>query len=834
MRDSGSSKRYNDFIPTRVAVVTLAVGFCPFFPPASRPNFKMIDPSNTSRWLPILVLALAPSVSVLSDAVTRADEPAPADPAVEIAAADEARLARGREIYTNSCAACHGERGQGVPGSYEPALVGDRSIAELSGVISETMPEGNPEACVGEDAEAVSRYIFEAFYSEAAQSRLVAPRAALARLTANQYRQSVADLFAHFMGRGQWKSERGLNANYFDHPGWKNDKKVLTRVDPNIDVQYGQASPGEGMEPAKFAVYWSGSLYAPESGSYRITARGQGSFIVKFIDTEQKFFDNHVSSGEMAEHTATVDLVGGRLYPLSVDLIKRERKTGNVDISMTLAWKTPKGVEEPIPTRYLIPSGAPTAFAPQTPMPPDDRSAGYVRGSTISREWDDATTRGSLEFADAAVSKLWPKFLKDAKRKSENADQSEVLRQFLGELVSQAVRRPLDDPLRQRFVDAPLASAPNEEEAIRRVVLLTLKSPRFLYPALDVDASPSIRRASRLALTLWDSLPDAALQSAAGKGELENEEAVRQRARAMLQDPRARAKILAGLHEWLDLARWEALDKNTERYPGFDAALVSDLRTSLDLFLEEVVWSETSDFRQFLQADWAFTSDRIAVFYGDAWKPAGEATDGRFARTGSDPALRAGVITHPFLMSALAYGDTSSPIFRGVFLLRHILGRIIRVPNEAFTPLNPDLHPGLTTRERVALQTGSANCQGCHQRINGMGFALEGFDAVGRVRTEEHSKPIDASGVYVDRGGAEVRFESAADLTRYLATSDDVVHAFVNRMFLHMVKQPVGAFGENRMEQLKTRFRESGYHIRELLVEMAVIAAEGPVPVPAA
>jgi antirestriction protein ArdC len=108
---------------------------------------------------------------------------------------------------------------------------------------------------------------------------------------------------------------------------------------------------------------------------------------------------------------------------------------------------------------------------------------------------------------------------------------------------------------------------------------------------------------------------------------------------------------------------------------------------------------------------------------------------------------------------------------------------------------------------------------------------LEGFDAVGRVRTEERSKPIDASGIYIDRGGEEIRFTHSADLVKYLATSDDVVQAFINRLFLHMVKHPIGAYGENRMEQLKTRFRESGYHIRELIVEIAVIAAEGPVPV---
>lgn len=794
----------------------------------SRLAARNTDDRNARRmrwtgWVVALLLIVGPAWSARSAA---------AEPTTETVEANELLAARGASIFAESCAACHGERGQGVPGSYEPALVGDHSVSELTELIAGTMPEGAPEECVGEDAEAVARFMFDAFYSEAAQLRLVTPRAALARLTANQYRQSVSDLFAYFMGRPQWKSERGLNANYFDHPGWKNDKKVLTRVDPNIDVDYGQASPGEGMEEAKFAVYWSGALLAPETGTYRLTARGQGSFIVKFIDTDAKFFDNHVSSGEMAEHVASVELVGGRLYPISVDLIKRERKTGNVDISMTLAWKTPKGIEEPIPSRYLIPTWSPTSFAPQVPLPPDDRSAGYERGSTISRQWDEATTRGALELADSAVKKIWPKYLRDQKKKDESLDESEALHRFAAEFVGQAFRRPVDDTVRERFVDAPIASAPDTEEAIRRVVLLTLKSPRFLYPTIDSDASPGYRRANRLALALWDSLPDAALQTAAERGELDDEAGVRRWAKRMVDDPRARAKIMAGFHEWLDLNRWEELSKNSELFPEFDEALVADLRASLDLFLEEVVWSEPSDFRQLLQADWSITSDRIAAFYGDSWAPVGDPVDGRFARTGSDPQLRSGVITHPLLMSALAYGDTSAPIFRGVFLLRHVLGRIIRVPNEAFTPLAADLHPELTTRERVTLQTGSVSCQGCHSRINGIGFTLESFDAVGRPRAEERSKPIDASGLYIDRSGREVRFAGLADLTSYLATSDDVEHAFVNRMFLHFVKQPIGAYGENRHEELKTRFRESGYHLRDLFVEMAVVAADGPIPTP--
>lgn len=766
----------------------------------------------------LLVLALRSCFSVVLIAVCT----------TQARSADAPLMKRGAEIFANHCASCHGDQGQGVAGSHDEPLVGDASILELARVIDETMPEGEPEECLGDDAVAVANYMFDAFYSESAQQRLVPPRAALARLTAQQYRQSVSDLFAHFMGRGEVKKERGLTANYFDNAGWKNDKKVFTRIDPNVDVDYGQVSPGEGMGIEKFAVYWSGAILVPESGVYLISARGQGSFIVKFLDTEEKFFDNHVSSGELAEHSASIQLVGGRLYPISVELIKRERKTGNVDISLTLSWKTPSGIEEPIPSRYLIPGSAPTAFAPQTPMPPDDRSAGYVRGSTISREWADATTEAALEFADIAVQKLWPKYAKDAEKKKDGPKGRDALKQFCYELLDVANRRPADETLRNVFVDQQLEQSGSDEEAIRRVVLLALKSPRFLYPTIDSEATVHQRRSSRLALVLWDSIPDQSLQEAAEKGWLGDEKSVRERAQRMIQDPRARAKLLAGLHEWLDLARWEEISKNQDAYPGFDETLVADLRTSLDLFLEEVVWSETSDFRQLFQADWSFTSDRIADFYGQSWKPSGEDTDGRFSRTHSDPKSRSGVITHPLLMSAMAYGDTSSPIFRGVFLVRHVLGRYIRPPNDAFTPLSPDLHPDLTTRERVTLQTSPTSCQSCHTRINGMGFTLEGFDATGRLRDQDRSKPIDATGVYVDRDGQEIRLDGASELASYLATSDDVAAAFIKRMFLHFVKHPVGAYGENRLDQLKTRFRESGYNVRELIVEIAVIAGDAP------
>ena len=81
----------------------------------------------------------------------------------------------------------------------------------------------------------------------------------------------------------------------------------------------------------------------------------------------------------------------------------------------------------------------------------------------------------------------------------------------------------------------------------------------------------------------------------------------------------------------------------------------------------------------------------------------------------------------------LSYADSTSPIHRGVFLARSILGNVLKPPVNAIAPLSAHIHPDLTTRERVALQTKASACQTCHAMINPLGFALEEYDAIGRL-----------------------------------------------------------------------------------------------------
>ena len=100
----------------------------------------------------------------------------------------------GREIYVQQCAKCHGKNGEGVKGKREEPLQGDRSLERLTRYIDRNMPDDDPGKCVGEEAAAVAKYIYDAFYSREARLRKNPPRIELLRLTNKQYLNTVAEI----------------------------------------------------------------------------------------------------------------------------------------------------------------------------------------------------------------------------------------------------------------------------------------------------------------------------------------------------------------------------------------------------------------------------------------------------------------------------------------------------------------------------------------------------------------------------------------------------------------------------------------------------------------
>src|SRR4030095_7440088 len=113
-----------------------------------------------------------------------------------------------------------------------------------------------------------------------------------------------------------------------------------------------------------------------------------------------------------------------------------------------------------------------------------------------------------------------------------------------------------------------------------------------------------------------ESLPDATLLEAASSGKLHSREEVAEQARRMLGDERSKTKLKGFFHHWLDLDRADAISEEREVFPGFDEAVLADLRTSLMLFIDRVVWSDRSDYRELLLADYLWLNGRLARFYG--------------------------------------------------------------------------------------------------------------------------------------------------------------------------------------------------------------------------
>ncbi|MCA9219155.1 MAG: DUF1592 domain-containing protein [Planctomycetales bacterium] len=735
-------------------------------------------------------------------------------------------LKAGQTIYRQKCAMCHGAEGEGVAEHYGKPLAGDRTVKDLAQVITDTMPEEDPDACVGEEAVQVAAYIHEAFYSEVAQARRTKARIELSRLTVRQYQNSVMDLVGSFGEPSRWDGERGLRGEYFKSRNFRGSDRRIDRRDPMVDFDFGEASPGEDIDVNEFAIRWDGSVFAPDTGDYEFIVRTENGVRLWVNDTERPLIDAWVRSGTDLEHRETIRLLGGRAYRLRLEFFKSERGKEKV-AAVSLLWKRPNHVDELIAERYLAPYAGGTQFVVNTPFPPDDRSVGYERGTTVSKQWDQAATLAAIETAGYVAENV----NRLAATRNNAADYESRVKEFCYQFVERAFRRPLNDELRQFFVDRQFAAAESVDIAVKRVVLLALKSPRFLYR--EVDSAPSVGDAqsesstvhdydvaARLAFALWDSLPDRELLDAAAKGQLHTAEQVRVQADRMSQDLRARAKLHEFLHTWLRVDHIQDLSKNAEIFPEFDEMLVSDLRTSLDLFLDEVISNSEADFRQLLQSERLFANGRLAAFYGIDLPE-----DAPFQSVALDPRQRAGVVSHPFLLSGFAYYDTSSPIHRGVFIARSLLGRSLRVPPEAVAPLSPDLHADLNTRERVTLQTSPAVCQSCHSLINPLGFSLEHYDAAGRYRIEEKGRPIDATGHYDALDGTSVDFRGVRELADYLVNSQETQSAFVEQLFHHAVKQPINAFGPRATDELRQSFSERDFNMRKLLVEIATRAA---------
>ena len=585
-----------------------------------------------------------------------------------------------------------------------------------------------------------------------------------------------------------------------------------------------------------FSANRAGSFIAPETGVYAIIVESKNGFQLKLNDDKNPLIDRQVRSGDANDHRAKIFLIGGRNYPFNLELNSRAKLPAKV----RLLWKPPGQRKELIPNACLTPHWTPEVAVVATKFPPDDASFGFERGISVSQQWDAATTKAAIEAANWIAERIHR--LANAKASEEKS--KDKIKDFCRQFVSRAFCKTLSDEDRAFYVDQHFEQDLSLSDQVKRVVILTLKSPRFLFPGLQQrDKNHELIR--RLALCLWDSGPDKQLYDLAAQGKLTQEKTLSEQLSRMVDDPRSKAKLKSFFHHWLDSHR-QSISKDKERYPDFDAQIASDLKTSLEVYLNDVVWGPKSDFRQLFLADYLFLNERLADFYqidfANTQDPNNKAAVPLgFQKVKADPLKRAGILTHPYLMAGLAYHKDSSPIHRGVFVAKRVLGRRLRQPPNDVKPLPEDFNPALTTRERVEHQTKSSSCMNCHSIINPLGFSLENFDAVGRFRTEEKKKSIDVSTIYASPDGEKTHLNGPRDLADYLANNEMAQRSFIRQLFNHYTKQSIDAYGTDetdgtvgthgtdetdglhQLDELHEKFVANNYHIKDLLIDIATV-----------
>jgi mono/diheme cytochrome c family protein len=248
----------------------------------------------------------------------------------------------GARVYQEKCAVCHGPKGEGTDDYYPMPLVGDRPLVDLARLIEKTMPEGEPEECVGEEARKVAAYIYDAFYSPIAQARNRPARVELSRLTVRQYENAVADLIGGFSWSGRWDDERGLEAEYFKSRLFRNEHRVIERRDATVDFDFGESSPdAEQIEAEEFAIRWQGAIFAPETGEYEFILETDNGARLWVNDNRRALIDAWVRSGDETEYRESIRLLGGRVYPLRLEFFKFKEPRA----SIRLKWKPPHQAE---------------------------------------------------------------------------------------------------------------------------------------------------------------------------------------------------------------------------------------------------------------------------------------------------------------------------------------------------------------------------------------------------------------------------------------------------------------------------------------------------------
>ena len=322
---------------------------------------------------------------------------------------------------------------------------------------------------------------------------------------------------------------------------------------------------------------------------------------------------------------------------------------------------------------------------------------------------------------------------------------------FIRNKVARAFRRPLtDDEVQGMLALYQLGASDSPSVGMQTLLEYVLQAPGFLWrtelagigpaaPATTPQPLNPFELAASLSFLFVDSVPDDTLWAKAVDGSITTPAVLSAEVDRPMALPAVRANVANKVGSWLSVHKTEVTVKDPTVFPQFTAAVATDLTTSVQMFLQNVVYNGT--LVDLITSPRMYLNQNLASLYGIS------------GVTGADmvpvdstlPQWAGGILTQPALLAANSRADKGDPIHRGLFIYSSMVcGAQLPPPPANAVSVDSSLPADATERQRANFRESRPDCSVCHARFDPLGLLTERYDPLGRYfATDASGQPID-------------------------------------------------------------------------------------------
>lgn len=418
----------------------------------------------------------------------------------------------------------------------------------------------------------------------------------------------------------------------------------------------------------------------------------------------------------------------------------------------------------------------------------------------------------------------------------EQGFQEERAIEQLEGFAQRAFRRPLNANDRKRIqttFDRRVSEGATQRQAALDCLKLILCSPSFLYLAeITEDEDPRLNAfdlASRLSYALWSAPPDELLFASAASGELLNEEKLAGQIERLLDDQRSEEFVRGFLDGWLSLRDiGDQPPPRKREWEYYSTNLPASMKQEARLFFQHLL-QEDRTVMDLLKADYTFVDKKLARLYDLPQKDTLRLADGFQKVSLPENSRRGGVLGMASVLTVSANGVETSPVTRGVWVLENILGSKVPPPPDEVPDIEANVSGAKSIREKLTLHSQDSTCFVCHKKIDPIGYALETFDPIGRLRTRYPKQKGQSEGARIDASGqlpSGESFDNFVQLRDILSDSrqEQFARALIRKLLSYSTGRHMTWADRFQIDAVREQSRESGFGLRSMV--RAVLLSE--------